>query len=206
MDQDVKHATVFDSDQHQLGKVYAQALLGFGQQKQAVDSLIGELDAVVDSVESTPQLKLALESPRISGAEKDRLVQKIFGGKVSQDLVNFLKIVGSKDRFDCLAAIRSAAHRLHDEMAGRVQATLTTAHQVDDSVRQKLQSKLSAVLGKQVGLSAKVDGTIIGGMVVRVGDTVYDGSVVNQLGRVRAKAVKRTTDAIRQSIENFMAD
>ena len=204
MDQDVKHATVFDSDQQQLGKVYAQALLGFAQQSQAVDSLIGELDAVVDAVESMPQLKLALESPRITGSEKDRLVQKIFGG--SQDLVNFLKIVGAKDRFDCLAAIRAAAHRLHDEMAGRVQATLTTAHQVDDSVRQKLQTKLSSVLGKQVGLSAKVDEKIIGGMVVRVGDTVYDGSVVNQLGRVRAKAVKRTTDAIRQSIGTFMAD
>ena len=95
---------------------------------------------------------------------------------------------------------------MHDEMAGRVQATLTTAHEVDDSVRLKLQAKLSTVLGKEVGLSAKVDEAIIGGMVVRVGDTVYDGSVVNQLDRVRAKAVKRTTDAIRQEIGTFMAE
>ena len=206
MDHEVKHATVFDSDQQQLGKVYAQALLGFAQQSTAVDSLIEEFDAVVDTVESTPQLKLALESPRISGAEKERLVEKIFAGKVSRDLVNFLKIVGARDRFDCLAAIRAGAQRLHDEMAGRVQATLTTAHEVDDSVRLKLQAKLSTVLGKEVGLSAKVDEAIIGGMVVRVGDTVYDGSVVNQLDRVRAKAVKRTTDAIRQEIGTFMAD
>jgi F-type H+-transporting ATPase subunit delta len=206
MDQEVKHATVFDSDQQQLGNVYAKALLGFGQETQAVDSLIDELDGVVDAVESTPQLKMALESPRISVGEKDRLVQKIFGGKVSQDLVNFLKIVGAKNRFDCLVAIRSAAHCIHDEMAGRVQATLTTAHQVDDSVRQNLESKLSAVFGKQVGLTAKVDNKIIGGMVVRIGDTVYDGSVVNQLSRVRVKAVKRATDAIRQSVENFMTE
>ncbi len=206
MDQEVKHATVFDSDQQQLGNVYAKALLGFGQENQAVDSLIDELDGVVDVVESTSQLKMALESPRISVGEKDSLVQKIFGGKVSPDLVNFLKIVGAKNRFDCLAVIRSAAHRMHDEMAGRVQATLITAHQVDDSVRQKLETKLSGVFGKQVGLAAKVDNKIIGGMVVRIGDTVYDGSVVNQLSRVRVKAVKRATDAIRQSVENFMTE
>ena len=204
MDQEVKHATVFDSDQQQLGSVYAKALLGFGQESDSVDALIDELDGVTDAVLETPQLQMALESPRIAGEEKERLIEKVFGGKVSSDLVNFLKIVGSKNRFDCLAAIRSSAHRFHDEMAGRVQATVTTAHQIDDSVRQGLESKLSAVLGKQVGLTAKVDDKIIGGMVVRVGDTVYDGSVVNQLSRVRAKAVKRATDAIRQSIEKFM--
>ena len=206
MDQEVKHATVFDSDQQQIGNIYAKALLGVGQDAPSVDTLIEELDAVVDAVVSTPQLKSALESPRVSVAEKDRMVQKIFGDKVGKDLVNFLKVVGAKGRFDCLEAIRSSAHHLHDEMAGRVQATLTTAHQVDDSVRQKLESRLSDVFGKQVGLTAKVDSQIIGGMVVRVGDTVYDGSVVNQLGRVRVKAVKRATDAIRQSVEKFMAE
>ena len=91
MDQEVKHATVFDSDQQQLGSVYAKALLGFGQESDSVDSLIDELDGVTDVVLETPRLQMALESPRISGDEKERLVEKVFGGKVSSDLVNFLK-------------------------------------------------------------------------------------------------------------------
>ena len=88
-------------------------------------------------------------------------------------------------------------------MAGRVQATLTTAEEFEDSTRAKISDRLSSVLGKQVSLSAVVDPEIIGGMVVRVGDTVYDASVANQLNQVRAKAIKRAADAIRERLDRF---
>ena len=200
-----RQKTVFDTDQQQLGEVYAKALLGFGQQAGNLDELIEALDGVVDTLDSLPGFQAALESPRISLADKKGLLDKAFSGRVGDSMLNFLKVVAEKGRLDCLPAIRAAAHRLHDEMAGRVRAELITAIPVAESVRQKLQTRLGEVLGKQVVLAASVDPQIIGGMVVRVGDTVYDGSVSNQLKRVRQRAVKRSVDAIRESVERFLA-
>ena len=131
------------------------------------------------------------------------VVEKCFGNKVSRDLANFLKIVGNKDRFDCLSVMLDSARKMHDEMSGRVEATVTTAEAIDDQVRQKISDQLSNALGKAVNLTASVDPGIIGGMVVRVGDTVYDGSVVSQLAQVRSQTIKRATDAIRASIDRF---
>jgi F-type H+-transporting ATPase subunit delta len=195
--------TVFDTDQQLLGDVYAKALMGFAQQSGQVDQFVDELSGVVGVLDEIPKLKIALESPRIPFEAKTKMLDTAFQGKVSQEMVNFLKIVATKRRFDCLGAMASSARRMQDDMAGRVQATLTTAEEVEDSVREKISDRLSGVLGKQVNLSTAVDPEIIGGMVIRVGDTVYDASVANQLNQVRAKAVKRAADAIREKLDRF---
>jgi F-type H+-transporting ATPase subunit delta len=119
-------------------------------------------------------------------------------------MLNFLKIVGRKSRFDCIASIRTSVHHLHDEIAGRVRATVTTAQPADDGAIKQLAQRLSRKFGKEVIISTETDPRIIGGLVVRVGDTVYDASIVNQLQQMRTKTVKRTSDAIRQSLDRFL--
>lgn len=200
---ETKKSTVFDSDQQQLGDVYAKALLAFGKDSGSLGRLVDELDGVVDAVREVPGLQATLESPRISGDEKSKLIEKAFEGRIEKDLVNFLKVVGAKGRFDCLGAIASSARTMQDEMSGRVSAMLTSASEIDDSVKNKIAEQLSKVLGKTVSLESSVDPEILGGMVVRIGDTVYDGSVVNQLAQVRAKAVKSAADAIREKLDRF---
>ena len=86
---------------------------------------------------------------------------------------------------------------------GRVQAVLTTATEVEEAVVQRVAERLTSVLGKTVSLDAVVDPDVIGGMVIRVGDTVYDGSVVNQLAQVRARAIQQSADAIREKLDRF---
>ena len=194
---------VFDTDQQVLGNVYAKALIGFGQQNGTVETLVEGLSAIVGVLNELPKLQLALESPRIPVEAKSKMLDSAFADKVGKEMMNFLKIVAEKGRFDCLPAIQRSAHEIQDEMLGRVQATLTTAESVDESTQQKIAEKLSGLLGKQVSLSAGVDPEIIGGMVVRVGDTVYDASIANQLEQVRSKAIKHATDAIRESLDKF---
>lgn len=204
MEETPKHPTVFDTDQQQLGDIYAKALIGFGQKAGNLDSLLSELGEVADALEGVPKLQSALESPRISVADKQALLTKAFGGRVSNGLLDFLKIVVAKGRFNCLRAITESAGRMHDEMSGRVVATVTTAEPIDDKVRGEIAAKVGEVLGATIELREIVDPAIIGGMVVRVGDTVYDSSVANQLGQIRAKAIKRASDAIRGSIDKFI--
>jgi F-type H+-transporting ATPase subunit delta len=200
---DTKQFTVFDSDQQQLGKVYAKALLAFGAESGNLDQLVDELDGIVEAVHKVPGLQAALESPRIGWEAKSDLLDKAFGGRVDRAAINFLKVVGSKGRFDCLGSIASSARAMQDEMAGRVQAVLTSASEIDDSVKSRIAEQLSKVLGKAVAIQSAIDPAILGGMVVRIGDTVYDGSVVNQLAQVRTRAVKRASDEIRQKLERF---
>ncbi len=198
-----KSTAVFDTDKASLGDVYAKALLGVGKNAGSSEELLGELEGVVEAIGGLPKLQAALESPQISGEAKQGILQKAFGGKLNKDLVNFLKIVGSKGRFDCLAQISSSANRLYDEMSGNVQAEFVTADAIEESVAKALGEQLEKELGKKVTVKTTVDPSIIGGMVIRIGDTIHDGSVVNQLNQVRTKAVKRASDAIRVSLDRF---
>lgn len=118
-------------------------------------------------------------------------------------MMNFLKVIVQKDRFDCLPAVAVAAQQMHDQMSGKIQATLITAEKVDKKNRAEIAEQLSKKLGKEVELNAEVDPSIIGGVVVRVGDTVYDSSVAGQLEQVRAKAMKKASDVIREQLNRF---
>lgn len=200
---EAKQPTVFDSDQQQLGDVYARALLAFAEGAGNVDQLVDELGEVVEAINGVAGLRSALESPRVGVDSKIGLLDKAFAGKVEKGLLHFLKVVGNKGRFDCLGAIESSARTLRDEMAGRVQAVVTSASPMDSEAVGRITDQLSKTLGKDVSLQVLVDPEILGGIVVRVGDTVYDGSVVNQLSQVRARAVKRASDAIREKLDRF---
>ncbi len=200
-----KHSTVFDSDQQQVGEAYANALIGFGQKNGSTEKLLEQLGAVTDVLHDVPKLNGALQSPGIATADKVSLLEKTLGSKVDGKLMDFLKIILEKGRFDCLPAIRSSAEKIFDEISGRVQATVTTAEPIEESVRKRIEKSLSTKLGKQIQLESRVDPSVIGGMVVRIGDTVYDGSVQSQLSQVRSRAIKRASDAIRSSLDKFMA-
>lgn len=200
-----KQATVFDSEQQLIGETYANALIGFGQKSGNTEKMLDQLSGVVDAIGGLPKLDAMLQTPRIGVADKLKLLSKALSKKIDGDLMNFLKIVLEKGRIDCLPAIEKSAHTIFDELSGRVQATMTTAEEVDDNVRSQVEKKLGKMLGKKIQLESKIDPSIIGGMVVRVGDTVYDTSVQSQLNQVRSRATKRAEEAIRSSIDKFMA-
>lgn len=201
----IEQPTVFDSDQQLLGSVYAKALLAHGKEIGKLDALVEQLEAVVGVIGEVPGFKDLLESPRIAYDVKAQIIETAFANKVDRVLVNFLKLVVKKGRIDCARSISVSARQMQHEMAGRVEAVLTSAEVVDESIRKSISDRLAAVLGKAVSLQAVVDPAIIGGFTVRVGDTVYDASLANQLAQVRKKAIQRTSDTIREKLERFIS-
>jgi F-type H+-transporting ATPase subunit delta len=195
--------SAFDTDRQYLGAVYARALLGMADKSGQVEEIVAELGSFADALGKLPALRTTLESPRIALAEKNQLLEKALQGKASPAFLNFLKVVVSKGRANCLGAIRRAADAMCDERAGRVQATMVTAQAVDEATRQRVAGRLQEVLGKQVLVTAEVDPSVLGGLVVRVGDTIYDGSLKNQLSQVRAAAIGRANQEIRKSLDRF---
>lgn len=196
-------STVFDSTHQQVGEQYARALLAHGQASGNAAGLMQELEDFCTAMQSLPGLAKVLESPRIAASDKEQMLAKALDGRASRDFLNFVRLLVRRGRFDCLSAIRSAAVRLGDELAGRVRGIVTAASPMSDDAVRRLASGLGRRLGREVVLAPRVDPSIIGGVVVRVGDTVYDSSVRSRLQQMKQRAAARAADAIREQFGRF---
>jgi F-type H+-transporting ATPase subunit delta len=207
MDPNVEHATVLDTTQQRAGEIYARALLAIGRNTGQMDELLAQLDSFVDDVvRKLPLLGQALDSPRLNQAQKERVIDRALAKGATADFRNFVKVLTRKNRFGAIRAVQAAAHKLYNEYRGRVAATLITASPPGSEVLQWANQTLARQLGKEIDLRSQIDPTIIGGAVIRVGDTVYDGSVKNQLRRVRASAIQKSYQQIRDTFERFVTE
>lgn len=201
------HETVFDTGRQHLGKVYAKALLGAADRAGVTDLVLEELQSLLgDVLRKLPNFAAALESPRLSHEEKLALLDRAFGGRMNPLLLNFLKVVSRHGRLDCLPAIEREARRLYNEQRGRIEVRVRTAEPLDGELLQTINDRLSAALHSELDLTSDVDPGLLGGVVVRVGDTVYDGSVANRLERLRTTALAKAKQEIRHQLSRFTGD
>lgn len=196
----------YDTERQYIGTVYAKALLGAAEKANQVTQVVDELESiVVDVLPQLPKLKLLLESPRVPMEVKEKVLNQSFSAG-SSVLLTFLKVVCRHGRFDCLRVISRTATALLQEQTGVVEVRVTTAELVPESMHEELKTKLGQILEKQVVIRTETDADILGGLVVRVGDTVFDGSVANQLSQIRRTAVDQAMQQIRQSLDRFAVD
>jgi F-type H+-transporting ATPase subunit delta len=201
---DASKSTTIDPRRQQIGAVYAKALLGAAEKAGQTDAVAEELQSLVtDVLDKLPQLQAALASPRIGHEEKLTLIDRAFAGRMSDVLLNFLKVLSRHGRLDCLGAIAEAAQKQLNELKGRVEVWVTTAAPLSNPLREQIVTRLSALLGQEVVLKTKLDPEMLGGLVVRIGDTVFDGSVSARLVQMRQAAVEKTAARFRQSLEKF---
>jgi len=196
--------TVFDSDQQQLALLYGKALLGAASSAGKVDEVVKEFKAfVVQFLDAFPKLEAALASPRISLDDKQKMLDRILAGKASSILLNFLKVLCRRGRVEHLRAIQCAVEEIRDAELGRMRVEVRSATPLDDSQRQSICSQLKKSFGKDAVLVEKVEASLIGGVILRIGDKVFDGSIqgrLDQLGRAVAVGIQRATREKGQSL------
>jgi F-type H+-transporting ATPase subunit delta len=164
--------------------VYAKSLYQLADAKggrAAVETCLAELEAVLDMAHNSAQFGEFLSSRAVSQADRAKSLGKIFGGRVSQWTLNFLQVLNEKGRLSVLPSIVAAFDMVVQEKLGRVEVDVFTAEPIDDDMKNTLKTKLNAVLGKEVILHSYLDGAMIGGVKLRVGDQLIDGSVATQL-------------------------
>jgi F-type H+-transporting ATPase subunit delta len=108
-----------------------------------------------------------------------------------------------RSRLGHVAAVSRAADSIHDEMMGRVVASVRTAVPLDDALRGQIVQRLSSVLNREVKLRESVDPELIGGMVIRIGDRVFDNSVSTRLDKMSRKVRAGFAGRLMQSFESF---
>jgi F-type H+-transporting ATPase subunit delta len=195
----------FDPGQEQIGTVYAKALVAAAEKSGQSDQVVEELEEIVSEVfDKLPQVAAALTSPRLKHEEKLLMLDKAFGGKVSTTTLNFLKVLSRHGRMGSIRATARSARKLLNESRNRVEVEVRTAAPLSNPLREAISTKLAAMLGREVVLNTTVDPELLGGVVVRVGDTLYDGSLSSKLLTMRSQAIERTAARFRDSLNKFV--
>ena len=198
-------STAFDSGRAYLGSVYAKALFGASEKSGETEAIRTQLESiVVDVLEKLPKFAAALCSLRVKLVDKERMIEHAFASQASRLLVNALKVMVRNGRIDCLREVRGAYQELYNQARGRVEVQVRTAAPINNQLLEQIKQKLAAMLGCEVDVKTKVQPELLGGLVVRVGDKLYDGSLVSQLENLRTRTFEQTEAAIRGSLERFV--
>ena len=169
-----------------IAKPYAQALYDAAVEQEALDRIVGEANQIISLAQDSEDFEGFLTNPILSPQFKSEMFQQLLSETIHPLTLNFLLLLASKQRERFLVAILQAFLELVDLKAGRVVAQVTSAVPLSDAQQADLVQQLSDYSGAEVRLELSEDSTIKGGIIVRLGDTVFDGSVATQLQRLRS--------------------
>jgi F-type H+-transporting ATPase subunit delta len=145
-----------------------------------------ELQAIVALLGGTPELRRVWENPSIPATQKRAVLDAIVAREgISQVVRNFIAVLIDHRRIPALEQIIQQFEQALNERLGFAEAEITSAHELDAPTRQQLELQIGKLIGKQVKAHYQQDASILGGAVVKIGSTIYDGSVLGQLQRVK---------------------
>ncbi len=173
-----------------IARNYAETLFALASKAEDLRGWGKTISDLAAAVESDETLRLFLESPRISAAEKIRVLGQAFQDRMPRLMVRFLQTLVTHRRQMLIPEIAREYLDIVDEAEGRMHARVTLARESSDAEVKAIAAQLSRVFGKEVIPHVAVDPSIMGGVVVNVGDTVLDGSVRKRLGTLRRQMLR----------------
>jgi F-type H+-transporting ATPase subunit delta len=185
-----------------VARTYADALLdAAGSQTPGV---LEELGSVVDDVlAKLPTLREVFLSRVVGREEKIRLIEQAFAPRASALVTNFLKVLAGHDRLELLALIVQQARLRQEVRSGKQRVKVKTALPLNDQARERLRQRLAESLPFDPILETQIDPSLIGGIVIRVADTVYDSSLATRLAQLRERIQQRSLHEIQSGRDRF---
>jgi F-type H+-transporting ATPase subunit delta len=172
-----------------VARRYAKALYMIGVEENRLEALTREVKNLAEVVRVSPELSSLLSNPIIAQETRRAVMSDILTRVgVSPTARNFTLLLTDRRRGAMLPAVAEALMALSDERAGKVQAEVSSATALTEAQLQKVRGALEKLTGKTVAITHKVDASLIGGMVTRIGDKVYDGSLKARLDEIRQVA------------------
>jgi F-type H+-transporting ATPase subunit delta len=173
----------------ELAEVYGRALFDVAREQGKLDELREQLDQFCDALESNRQLATFFFSPYFSAAEKQKGLSAALEG-ADPSFLNFLDLLIEKHRMPVIYRIRDEYERLWEDANRLLSVEITSAVELDSALTESLGRQIGERSGRRVRLAAHVDPEIIGGIVLRVGNSILDASIRNRLEQLRRQVAQ----------------
>jgi F-type H+-transporting ATPase subunit delta len=177
--------------QSTIARNYAEALLELAKRARDLRGWGTLIESIADAMRRDPKLRAFLETPRVDAATKNDVLRKALADRAPAKFVRFIEAVVSRRRQMLIPEIAQEYMDLVDVAENRLHANVTVAREADEKTKKLIAERLSRVFDKTVVPHLTVDERILGGLVVRVGDTVMDGSVRRRLGALKQRMLAR---------------
>ncbi|HLJ12771.1 MAG TPA: ATP synthase F1 subunit delta [Planctomycetaceae bacterium] len=186
-----------------VARVYADAFLNSVPAGE-VENALEEFRSFVDDVlQQQPDFKRLLTSDTVGRDQKLALIDRVVAGRGSERFTNFLRVLARHDRLNLLTLILAQCGMEHERRSGRRRVQLVTARPLPEAALGTIRERLSAVLPFQPVIEPAIDPDILGGLRIRVGDTVYDGSLRARLKQLRNRVRVRSLHEIQSGRNRF---
>jgi F-type H+-transporting ATPase subunit delta len=196
--------TVFEDEQPEVTRSYAEALLGAAKHAGQTEAVLDELDELVaDVLTAYPQFAAILASEALPAPEKDRIITSTLENHASPLVVRFLRVLNRHGRLGLIAPVARTARELWDRQQNRRRVVVRSAVPLAEDQRAALFERLGRMLAATPVLTYQIDPALIGGLVVQIGDDVYDASVRNRLGQLRNRLIEGKTHEIQSRRDQF---
>ena len=166
-----------------VAKRYARALFEVAKEENAVDTIEEEIRTILNAISENREFQQILSHPQNSVEKKKEIVNALLGNDVTIQTKNFINLLISRKREGILSDIVDGFVKLANELRGYADAFFTTAKPLSEDELNKLAAQFGEIVKKSLRVQSIVDPTILGGVIVRIGDRLYDGSVVGKLQR-----------------------
>jgi F-type H+-transporting ATPase subunit delta len=173
-----------------IAKRYAKALVQLAEEKKTVDQTRSDLAAFVGAVDTLPAMQKLFASPVLTPDNKIAVIRELAGKlNLLQSSQRFVEHLAETGRIRYIKDVYEAFQEILAERTNRAMARLTTAAPIGPADLADIKKKLETLTGKQVDIDSSIDATLIGGAKAQIGSTIYDGTIKNQLNKMRMKLV-----------------
>jgi F-type H+-transporting ATPase subunit delta len=169
------------SEFSEIASQYAAATIELAEKEKIEEQVLSDLESIATVVSQTPEFDAVLKHPAIAPVERKRLLVELFQGKINDLTLRLVELLADKRRLELLSQIAVEYRKLYQINKNTLSASLTSADPLSDQEKEHFKVQLAKRFGKQLDLEISVDPSLLGGLVLRVGDEVIDGSVKGKL-------------------------
>ncbi|HPB82307.1 MAG TPA: ATP synthase F1 subunit delta [Spirochaetota bacterium] len=172
---------------NEVARVYAGALLEVGKEKGILEQVNDEMKFVAQLLQGDSDFMLYMKAPGISTDDKIGFIDKVFSNQLSEEVVNFLKVLVDKDRQVIIDEIYESLVELIDIENNRLRVKIITSAKLEQSLTEKVVQALREKYNKEIILDEEINESILGGIIIKIGDLIIDGSLAKDLKNIRQK-------------------
>jgi F-type H+-transporting ATPase subunit delta len=187
-----------------VARIYARSAFDLAAAEGATESLEDELEELVKQLDREPALERFLSSPLVEIGERQQMLDRLFEGRMSEILLDTLQVMNRKGRSGLVRALAAAYRQELEDRTGRVTVSVRTAVPLTEALRQQLLEAAARFTGRRATLMETVDESLIGGMILLVGDRKVDSSVAKELRQLETQFLDRASQESQKAKTYFL--